>query len=68
VEVKEKLSALAGGDVFPQAVYSGGRVVAEVRYIAKPTTNEPTFCYWRRAAWPNDTAAARPTSPTTQIT
>jgi Recombinase zinc beta ribbon domain len=29
VEVKGKLAALTGGDVFPQAVYSGGRVVAE---------------------------------------
>jgi hypothetical protein len=25
-------------------------LVAEVRYIAKPTTNEPTFRYWRSAA------------------
>ena len=29
VEVKGKLAALIGGDAFPQAVYSGGRVVAE---------------------------------------
>jgi len=36
VEVKGKLAALIGGDAFPQAVYSGGRVVAEVRYIVKP--------------------------------
>jgi hypothetical protein len=33
VEVKGKLAALIGGDAFPQAVYSGGRVVAEERYI-----------------------------------
>jgi hypothetical protein len=32
VEVKGKLAALIGGDVFPQAKYSGGRVVAEERY------------------------------------
>jgi site-specific DNA recombinase len=29
VEVKGKLAALVGGKPFPQAVYSGGRVVAE---------------------------------------
>jgi site-specific DNA recombinase len=29
VEVKGKLAALIGGDAFPQAKYSGGRVVAE---------------------------------------
>ena len=29
VEVKGKLAALIGGDAFPQAVYSGERVVAE---------------------------------------
>ena len=29
VEVKGKLTALIGGDAFPQAVYSGGRLVAE---------------------------------------
>jgi len=29
VEVKGKLAALIGGDAFPQAVYSGGCVVAE---------------------------------------
>src|SRR5262249_5666246 len=32
IEVKGNLGALIGGDAFPQAVYSGGRVVAEVRY------------------------------------
>jgi hypothetical protein len=32
IEVKGKLAALIGGDAFPHAVYSGGRVVAEVRY------------------------------------
>jgi site-specific DNA recombinase len=28
----------------------GGSVVAEVRYIALPTTDEAVFCYWRHAA------------------
>ncbi len=46
VEVKGNLAALIGGDAFPQAVYSGGRVVAEDRYIAKPTTDDAVFCYW----------------------
>ena len=49
VEVKGKLAALIGGDAFPQAVYSGGRDVAEVRYIALPTMDGAVFCYWRRA-------------------
>lgn len=31
VEVKGRLAALIGGDTFPQAMYSGGSVVAEVR-------------------------------------
>jgi site-specific DNA recombinase len=30
-EVRGKLAALTGGDVFPQAIYSGGRLVAEGR-------------------------------------
>jgi len=50
IEVKGKLAALIGGDPFPKAVYSGGYVVAEVRYIPKSTIDEATFCYWRRAA------------------
>src|SRR5258707_1238561 len=50
VEVKGKLAALIGGEAFPQAVYSGGRVVAEVRYIALPTMDDAVFCYWRRTA------------------
>ena len=29
IEVKGKLAALIGGDAFPQAIYSGGHVVAE---------------------------------------
>ena len=29
LEVKGKLAALIGSDAFPQAVYSGGRMVAE---------------------------------------
>jgi len=36
VEVKGKLVALMGGKAFPQAKYSGGRVVAEVRYSHSP--------------------------------
>jgi hypothetical protein len=32
LEVKGKLAALIGGTAFPQAKYSGGRVVAEERY------------------------------------
>jgi uncharacterized protein (DUF924 family) len=50
VEVKGKLAALIGGDAFPQAVYRGGRVVAEVRYIALPTIEDAVFCYWRPVA------------------
>jgi hypothetical protein len=34
VEVKGKLAALIGGTAFPQAKYSGGRLVAEERYSA----------------------------------
>jgi hypothetical protein len=36
VEVKGKLAALIGGDAFPRAIYSGGRVVAEVRFKRSP--------------------------------
>ena len=36
VEVKGKLAALIGGGAFPQAKYSGGRVVAEARYSFSP--------------------------------
>jgi site-specific DNA recombinase len=50
VEMKGKLAALIGGEAFPQAKYSGGRVVAEERYIAKPTIKNALFCYWREAA------------------
>jgi hypothetical protein len=49
VEVKGKL-ALVGGDAFPQAIYSGGSVVAEARYIVSPTMDDTLFCYWRRVA------------------
>ena len=50
VEVQGKLAVLIGGEAFPRAICSGGRVVAEERYIALPTMDEPVFCYWRRAA------------------
>jgi site-specific DNA recombinase len=49
IEVKGKLSALIGGNVFPQANYSGVSVVAGVRYIAIPTIAAALFSY-RRAA------------------
>jgi site-specific DNA recombinase len=50
VEVKGKLAALIGGEAFPQAKYSGGRLVAEVRYSAIPTIESALFCFWRNAA------------------
>ena len=43
VEVKGKLAALIGGNAFPQAVYSGGYVVAEVRYHRSPRPDWPPF-------------------------
>jgi site-specific DNA recombinase len=36
IEVKGRLAALIGGDTFPQAVYSGGSVVAEEGYRFSP--------------------------------
>ena len=44
--VKGKLAALIGGDAFPRAVYSGGRVVAEEGF--EPPTHR------LRIGWPND--------------
>ena len=44
VEVKGKLAALIGGDAFPQAVYSGGRVVAEERYRLSPQHPDLRYC------------------------
>jgi hypothetical protein len=46
VEVKGKLAALIGGDAFPRAVYSGGRVVAEDRF------ESPT--HRLKIGWPNE--------------
>jgi hypothetical protein len=43
VEVKGKLAALIGGDAFPQAKYSGGRVVAEARYSCYPPVETAEF-------------------------
>lgn len=43
IEVKGKLSALVGGKVFPQAIRSGGSLVAGVRYSAKPTIGDALF-------------------------
>jgi hypothetical protein len=67
--VKGKLAAPVGGGVFPEAHYnSGSRVIAGVRYTAKPTLSEVLF-YYRRAAVtrrerfgspPNGTFCARP--------
>jgi len=49
-EVKGKLAALIGGDIFPQAHRnSGGYMIAGDRYIAKPTISEVLFSYWRAA-------------------
>lgn len=47
VEVKGKLASLIGGEAFPQAKYSGGRVVAEVRYRLSP--QQPNIRYCLRA-------------------
>src|SRR5215470_19179051 len=47
VEVKGKLAALIGGDTFPQAVYSGGRVVAEVRF--EPPTHRLRIGWLKRS-------------------
>ena len=44
VEVKGKLAALIGGDAFPHAVYSGGRVVAEERYRLSPQHPDLRYC------------------------
>jgi site-specific DNA recombinase len=49
VEVRGRLAALIGHEVFPAARMWGGKVVAEVRYTAIPTI-EALFCYWRHAA------------------
>jgi site-specific DNA recombinase len=47
IEVKGKLAALIGGEAFPQAKYSGGRVVAEERYRRSP--HHPILRYRLRA-------------------
>ncbi len=44
VEVKGKLAALIGGDAFPQAKYSGGRVVAEEGYSLSPHLPNLRYC------------------------
>ncbi len=43
VEVKDKLAYLIGREAFPQAKYSGGRMVAEVRYRRSPRLNSLAF-------------------------
>lgn len=43
VEVKGKLASLIGGEAFPQAKYSGGRMVAEVRYRRSPRPISQVF-------------------------
>ena len=50
LEVKGKLTALIGGDAFPQAVYSGGRLVAEARYHRSPRSDWPLFTLQLEAA------------------
>jgi site-specific DNA recombinase len=47
VEVKGKLAALIGGEAFPQARYSGGRMVAEERYRLSP--HQPNIPYYLRS-------------------
>jgi site-specific DNA recombinase len=44
VEVKGKLASLIGGEAFPQAKYSGGRVVAEERYRLSPQRPNIRYC------------------------
>ncbi|WP_315757280.1 MULTISPECIES: hypothetical protein [unclassified Bradyrhizobium] len=59
-EVKGKLAALLGGDVFPEARYnSGSRVVAGVRYIARPTISEALFSCRRAAQMPMNKSKSR---------
>jgi hypothetical protein len=50
IEVKGKLAALIGGSAFPQAVYSGGYMVAGERYIQFLTQSEHLFSKTYRAA------------------
>jgi hypothetical protein len=50
LKIKGRLAALTGDALFPQRSLSGGLMVAEVRYSARPTIDVATFCYWRRAA------------------
>jgi len=47
VEVKGKLASLIGGEAFPQAKYSGGRMVAEERY--RLSTQRPNIRYCLRS-------------------
>jgi hypothetical protein len=49
VKVNGRLAALIGAPAFPEGSLSGVKLVAGVRYIAKPTISEALFSY-RRAA------------------
>lgn len=50
VEIAGRLNALLGQDAYPNRVKGvWGKVVAGVRYTAKPTVWEALFSYWRAA-------------------
>lgn len=58
VEVKDKLAYLIGREAFPQAKYSGGRMVAEERYRRSPRLNPWVFSL--SLALPDKTPDRRP--------